>query len=146
MLPSTDPTTIQPQNILFGIPKKGRLNEKVCKLLEGAGLEYRRVSMQLDGWGALGVYVRPCCKHPCLAKASSWVHQSGLTTSHHTHRRRPPAISAVIRVQPDRVDVAVCTGLPVTLVFLPAADIAAYVGASLPTPRFALPMNDGILP
>lgn len=44
MLPSTDPTTIQPpQNILFGIPKKGRLNEKVCKLLEGAGLEYRRV-------------------------------------------------------------------------------------------------------
>ena len=30
--------------------------------------------------------------------------------------------------QPDRVDVAVCTSLPVTLVFLPAADIAAYVG------------------
>jgi len=30
------------------------------------------------------------------------------------------------------VDVAVCTGLPVTLVFLPAADIAAYVGPSVP--------------
>lgn len=37
---------IAPKNILFGIPKKGRLNEKVCKLLEGAGLEYRRVSTQ----------------------------------------------------------------------------------------------------
>jgi len=63
--------TLRPANILIGIPKKGRLNEKVSKLLDGAGLEYRR---------------------------------------------------------PDRVDVAVCTGLPVTLVFLPAADIAAYVG------------------
>jgi len=63
--------TLEPANILIGIPKKGRLNEKVTKLLDGAGLEYRR---------------------------------------------------------PDRVDVAVCTGLPVTLVFLPAADIAAYVG------------------
>lgn len=31
-------------NILMAIPKKGRLNEKVCKMLEGAGLEYRRVS------------------------------------------------------------------------------------------------------
>jgi hypothetical protein len=31
-------------------------------------------------------------------------------------------------MQPERVDVAKCTGLPVTLVFLPAADIAAYVG------------------
>ncbi len=64
-------TDLKQGNILIGIPKKGRLNEKVCKLLDGAGLEYRR---------------------------------------------------------PDRVDVAVCTGLPVTLVFLPAADIAAYVG------------------
>lgn len=63
--------TLKPANILIGVPKKGRLNEKVSKLLDGAGLEYRR---------------------------------------------------------PDRVDVAVCTGLPVTLVFLPAADIAAYVG------------------
>lgn len=43
MLPPTA-TNLQPNNILIGIPKKGRLNEKVCKLLEGAGLEYRRVS------------------------------------------------------------------------------------------------------
>lgn len=34
-------------------------------------------------------------------------------------------------LQPERVDVAKCTGLPVTLVFLPAADIAAYVGMYL---------------
>ena len=30
--------------------------------------------------------------------------------------------------QPDRLDIAHCTNLPCTLVFLPAADIAAYVG------------------
>jgi ATP phosphoribosyltransferase len=30
--------------------------------------------------------------------------------------------------RPPRLDVAHCTGLPVTLVFLPAADIASYVG------------------
>eukprot|EP00281_Chroomonas_sp_CCMP1168_P033167 CAMPEP_0206248056 /NCGR_PEP_ID=MMETSP0047_2-20121206/20152_1 /ASSEMBLY_ACC=CAM_ASM_000192 /TAXON_ID=195065 /ORGANISM="Chroomonas mesostigmatica_cf, Strain CCMP1168" /LENGTH=305 /DNA_ID=CAMNT_0053673647 /DNA_START=105 /DNA_END=1022 /DNA_ORIENTATION=+ len=30
--------------------------------------------------------------------------------------------------RPDRVDVATCTNMPITLVFLPAADIATYVG------------------
>ena len=30
--------------------------------------------------------------------------------------------------RPQRLDVAHCTGLPITLVFLPAADIASYVG------------------
>ncbi|TYZ66911.1 hypothetical protein PybrP1_013183 [[Pythium] brassicae (nom. inval.)] len=58
-------------NLLFAVPKKGRLHDKILKLLEGAGLDYHR---------------------------------------------------------PSRVDIAVCTGLPVTLVFLPAADIATYVG------------------
>ena len=58
-------------NILFAVPKKGRLYDKCLKLLEGAGLEYDR---------------------------------------------------------PHRLDVAHCTSLPVTLVFLPAADIATYVG------------------
>lgn len=58
-------------NVLMAVPKKGRLYEKVVKVLEGAGLEYRRQ---------------------------------------------------------ERVDVAFCKDLPVTLVFLPAADIAAYVG------------------
>jgi hypothetical protein len=30
-------------NVLMAVPKKGRLYEKVVKVLEGAGLEYRRV-------------------------------------------------------------------------------------------------------
>lgn len=58
-------------NMLFAIPKKGRLHDQIIKLLKGAGL--------------------------------SWT--------------RPP-----------RVDIAHCNTLPITLVFLPAADIAAYVG------------------
>ncbi|OQS03095.1 ATP phosphoribosyltransferase, partial [Thraustotheca clavata] len=58
-------------NLLFAIPKKGRLYERVVKLLNGAGLDYER---------------------------------------------------------PNRLDIANCTSLPVTLVFLPASDIATYVG------------------
>ncbi|KAJ0408469.1 hypothetical protein ATCC90586_008407 [Pythium insidiosum] len=58
-------------NLLFAVPKKGRLHDKILKLLEGAGLDYYR---------------------------------------------------------PSRVDIAVCSSLPVTLVFLPAADIATFVG------------------
>uniref|UniRef100_M4BYB3 ATP phosphoribosyltransferase n=1 Tax=Hyaloperonospora arabidopsidis (strain Emoy2) TaxID=559515 RepID=M4BYB3_HYAAE len=57
--------------LLFAVPKKGRLHDKILKLLQGAGLDYHR---------------------------------------------------------PNRVDIALCSSLPVTLVFLPAADIAAYVG------------------
>lgn len=30
-------------NLLFAIPKKGRLHEKILKLLKGAGLDYYRV-------------------------------------------------------------------------------------------------------
>ena len=30
-------------NLVFAVPKKGRLNAKVLKVLEGAGLEYERV-------------------------------------------------------------------------------------------------------
>ncbi|KDO28893.1 hypothetical protein SPRG_05764 [Saprolegnia parasitica CBS 223.65] len=58
-------------NLLFAIPKKGRLYESVVKLLNGAGLDYNR---------------------------------------------------------PNRLDIAQCSSLPVTLVFLPASDIATYVG------------------
>eukprot|EP00285_Hemiselmis_virescens_P015206 CAMPEP_0173385872 /NCGR_PEP_ID=MMETSP1356-20130122/8470_1 /TAXON_ID=77927 ORGANISM="Hemiselmis virescens, Strain PCC157" /NCGR_SAMPLE_ID=MMETSP1356 /ASSEMBLY_ACC=CAM_ASM_000847 /LENGTH=299 /DNA_ID=CAMNT_0014341869 /DNA_START=58 /DNA_END=957 /DNA_ORIENTATION=- len=58
-------------NMLFGIPKKGRLHQKCMELIAGAGLDHTR---------------------------------------------------------PDRVDVAHCNHMPVTLVFLPAADIATYVG------------------
>lgn len=60
-----------PGNCKFAIPKKGRLYEKVCEMLKGAGIEFRR--------------------------------------------------------EP-RLDVALCIGLPITLVFLPAADIAKFVG------------------
>lgn len=56
--------------LLFAIPKKGRMFERVNELLLGAGLHYRR---------------------------------------------------------PNRVDIAHLKQLPVTLVFLPAKDIAAYV-------------------
>lgn len=63
--------TSPPENCRFAIPKKGRLHEKVMKLLDGAGIE---------------------------------------------HTRQP------------RLDVALCTNLPMTLVFLPASDIASYVG------------------
>eukprot|EP01031_Cornospumella_fuschlensis_P028491 gene28491-34396_t len=58
------------QNALFAIPKKGRLYDRIVKLLTGSGLDHHR---------------------------------------------------------PNRLDVAQCTNLPVTLVFLPAADIATYV-------------------
>eukprot|EP00658_Telonema_sp_P-2_P028020 TRINITY_DN21553_c0_g1_i10.p1 TRINITY_DN21553_c0_g1~~TRINITY_DN21553_c0_g1_i10.p1 ORF type:complete len:319 (-),score=80.91 TRINITY_DN21553_c0_g1_i10:54-1010(-) len=58
-------------HMLFGVPKKGRLFEKVNALLEACGLDYNR---------------------------------------------------------PNRVDIAHCKSLPITIVFLPAADIATYVG------------------
>jgi len=59
------------KNLLFAIPKKGRLFEKVTTLLKGAGIEY---------------------------------------------------------VRKDRVDIAHSSNLPISIVFLPAADIATYVG------------------
>jgi ATP phosphoribosyltransferase len=60
-----------PGNCRFAVPKKGRLFEKVCEVLKGAGIVFHR--------------------------------------------------------EP-RLDVALCVGLPITIVFLPAADIAKYVG------------------
>jgi len=57
--------------MLFGVPKKGRLHNKVIKILEGSGLEFVRLP---------------------------------------------------------RLDLAECKRLPITLVFLPAHDIADYVG------------------
>ncbi|CAI5740716.1 unnamed protein product [Hyaloperonospora brassicae] len=65
------PTSPCEPRLLFAVPKKGRLHDKILKLLQGAGLDYHR---------------------------------------------------------PNRVDIALCSSLPVTLVFLPAADIATYVG------------------
>jgi ATP phosphoribosyltransferase len=59
------------KRMLFAVPKKGRLYERVLKMLNGSGLDY---------------------------------------------------------VRPARVDIAQCTNLPISLVFLPAADIALYVG------------------
>lgn len=59
-----------PNHLLFAIPKKGRLHEKIVAMLKGSGFDYSR---------------------------------------------------------PDRLDIAHCKDLPVSLVFLPAADIATYV-------------------
>lgn len=58
-------------HLIFGVPKKGRLYEKVKALLQGSGIEYTRK---------------------------------------------------------DRLDIAHCPNLPVSIVFLPSADIATYVG------------------
>ena len=74
-LPSRETTfsfdeTDEARNCLFAVPKKGRLFDKVSKILAGTGLDF---------------------------------------------------------VRPNRLDVAHCTSLPLTLVFLPAADIPAYV-------------------
>lgn len=92
-------------DLLLAVPKKGRLMERVVKLLEGAGLEHRRVSVG----------------DACMGK--TWKNTVNLGQ---VFRACP-----VFLLQPERVDVAKCTGLPVTLVFLPAADIAAYVGSYL---------------
>lgn len=59
------------RELLMGIPKKGRLYEKITGMLKGAGIEYTR---------------------------------------------------------PERVDIAKCKNLPMSVIFLPAADIAKYVG------------------
>ena len=63
--------SIPDDHAILAVPKKGRLYDKVMKMLDGAGLDYTR---------------------------------------------------------PERVDVAVCTNLPIVLVFLPASDIATFVG------------------
>ncbi|CAM9929196.1 unnamed protein product [Scytosiphon promiscuus] len=65
------PAATLPDNVVMGVPKKGRLYERCMKLLAGAGMDHHR---------------------------------------------------------PERVDIAHCSDLPVTLVFLPAHDIAMYVG------------------
>jgi len=59
-----------PDHLLFAIPKKGRLNEKIVAMLKGSGFDYSR---------------------------------------------------------PERLDIAHCKDLPVSIVFLPASDIATYV-------------------
>ena len=59
------------RRLLMGIPKKGRLYERITVMLKGAGIEYSRQ---------------------------------------------------------ERLDIAECKNLPLTVVFLPAADIAKYVG------------------
>jgi len=56
--------------MLFAIPKKGRLHEKIVTMLKGSGFDYNR---------------------------------------------------------PERLDIAHCKNLPVSFIFLPAADIATYV-------------------
>ena len=62
--------TMREGHMLFAIPKKGRLHEKIVEMLRGSGFDYNR---------------------------------------------------------PDRLDIAHCKDVPVSLVFLPASDIATYV-------------------
>ena len=64
------PISVAPDHMLFAIPKKGRLNEKIVAMLKGSGFDYSR---------------------------------------------------------PERLDIAHCKDLPVSIVFLPASDIATYV-------------------
>ena len=64
------PISVAPDHMLFAIPKKGRLNEKIVSMLKGSGFDYSR---------------------------------------------------------PERLDIAHCKDLPVSIVFLPASDIATYV-------------------
>lgn len=63
-------TSARDGHLLFAIPKKGRLHEKIVEMLKGSGFDYNR---------------------------------------------------------PERLDIAHCKDLPVSLVFLPAADIATFV-------------------
>eukprot|EP00053_Salpingoeca_punica_P001186 m.32413 g.32413 ORF g.32413 m.32413 type:complete len:298 (-) comp10885_c0_seq1:950-1843(-) len=65
------PVVIERDQLLFAIPKKGRIAERVLKTVAGAGLDFDRLA---------------------------------------------------------RLDIAACTSYPATMVFLPAADIAQYVG------------------
>lgn len=44
------------------------------------------------------------------------------------HPHTALSVLVIVISQPNRLDVAQCTSLPITLVFLPAADIASYVG------------------
>lgn len=62
---------IRENDLLFAVPKKGRLYDKVIKILEGSGFKFNRTP---------------------------------------------------------RLDIAACSNLPVTFIFLPAADIPKYVG------------------
>lgn len=38
------PATTLPDNVVMGVPKKGRLYERCMKLLAGAGMDHHRVS------------------------------------------------------------------------------------------------------
>lgn len=68
VLQNEPPTT---KNLLFAVPKKGRLHESIVRMLKGSGFDYSR---------------------------------------------------------PERLDIAHCKDLPISFVFLPASDIATYVG------------------
>lgn len=45
-IPDGKTPMIPPENVVFGVPKKGRLYDRCMKLLAGAGLDHRRVG----GW------------------------------------------------------------------------------------------------
>ena len=63
----------------------------------------------------------------------------------HDHYLLPPSLFLPLfpSFQPNRLDIAHCSSFPLTLVFLPAADIAAYVSSLLPS--FCVPSFPSLL-
>lgn len=94
-------------NLLFAVPKKGRLHEKCMQLIEGAGLDYKRPDrVDVAICNTLPVTIPLPLSLPLAQNA--WIVVG--TLEHHLKEDSSNTI------------------LQVTLVFLPAADIATYVG------------------
>jgi hypothetical protein len=114
-------SAIPAENLLIGVPKKGRLHEQCVKLLvEGAGLDYKRPD-RVDIAHCKDVPVRsPPAPAPAPAPSPRATRCPACTPR--GERPRSP------HVAPDaHASGAAPCGEQVTLVFLPAHDIATYV-------------------
>lgn len=49
-IPDGKNAVIPPENVIIGVPKKGRLYDRCMKLLTGAGLDHRRVRNKRVSW------------------------------------------------------------------------------------------------
>ena len=128
--------TIPPDNLLIGVPKKGRLHEQCIKLLvDGAGLEYRRPD-RVDIAHCKNDPVR-LPSVPVLLFAVARAHAVVVASCEHAHA--PPDASLPLKVllrirccrfltNTPSPSLTLCDStVQVTLVFLPAHDIATYV-------------------
>ncbi len=61
-------SSIPPENLLFAVPKKGRLYDKCMKMLEGVGLEHRRPE-RLDFANCINMPVRSKVQRQTSTKA-----------------------------------------------------------------------------